>query len=581
MKYSIFSIISFLAVQFICAQSVDSLGIQQLTVVKSFDPATAAAQKLKDQPLWDSLPKARSGGKYTYPSFGLGPVWGSKQAHQLPPLTRKAHDVYRYFASLEGGNLKGYGAEFGLNTSLSRRTDFGIITGISGAESDFTDFFQDPFYRNARLVAQAQSSLNGALLSQGLTVSSHAFSYYGYQKQHELMQTSYQMVWPIDLATRFQTLNVHQRVQFDQGTLQELAWEGSRVGNLLGFRETKFMAMGRGSSSLLAGDLEISGRAQAMWVHRSENALDQFDPQGSGYRLGLVDWSTAYVFQAEEIDYRLGVKGAYHAQAGSDRVYVFPNLVAAYQAPSGEFQGEFSLSGGMESPDFNSLRQINPWLSANQLIRPSRTTYSVQASGVWSPNGSLQLQATLYTDQVNDRALFALNPLNYFRSTPDALGNSYQVVYDQVTTSGLDLSAYWSPISAWNIRLDGGWRHMVTDRWTKAWNIPTAYFNTQLEGRFLKRWFWGAQGQWMNNRYDQFTQLVQFIQPGSYPSSLIELPGRFIAHTQFRYSFRDQWNFSLKINNLFQQSQTPWAQYPEMGRMVLLGVNYQWDRFKF
>jgi len=122
---------------------------------------------------------------------------------------------------------------------------------------------------------------------------------------------------------------------------------------------------------------------------------------------------------------------------------------------------------------------------------------------------------------------------------------------------------------------------MVPDRLTKAWNIPTAYFNAQLEGRLLKRWYWGVQGQWMNQRHDQFTQVVQFIQPGSFPSSLIELPSRVIAHTQFRYQFRDQWNFSLKVNNIFQQSQTPWAQYREMGRMVLLGVNYQWDLFKF
>jgi len=581
MKYSVFSIISFLAVQFIWAQSADSLGIQQLTVVKSFDPATAAAQKLKDQPVWDSLPKARSGGKYIYPSFGLGPVWGSKQAHQLPPLTRKVDDVYRYFASLEGGNLKGYGAEFGLNTSLNRRTDFGVITGIRGAEGDFADFFQDPFYRNARLVSQAQTSLGGALLTQDLTVNSDAFNYYGTQNQQELTQTSYLIVSPVELATRFQSLNFRQSVQFDQGTLQELAWEGSRVGNLLGFRETKFMALGRGSIPRKSGDLEFSGRAQAMWVHRSESALDQFDLQGSGYRLGLVNWSTTYAFQTKGIDYRLGVKGAYHAQGGDDRVYVFPNIVAAYQAPSGVFQGEFSLSGGMESPDFNSMRQINPWLSANQLIRPARTAYSVQASGIWSPDKSIQVQAKLYTDQVNDRALFALNPLNYFRSSPDAFGNSFQVVYDQVTTSGLDLSAYWSPVTQWNISLDGGWRHMVTERLTKAWNIPTAYFNAQLEGRFLKRWFWGAEGQWMNHRYDQFTQVVQFIQPGSYPSSLIELPSRFIAHTQFRYQYRDQWNFSLKVNNIVQQLQTPWAQYPEMGRMVLLGVHYQWDRFKF
>ena len=78
MKKLLLSIIFLFIAQFSWGQTPDSLGMQQLTVVKSFDPETAAAQKINDQPLWDSLPKARSGGQYTYPTFGLGPVWGGQ-----------------------------------------------------------------------------------------------------------------------------------------------------------------------------------------------------------------------------------------------------------------------------------------------------------------------------------------------------------------------------------------------------------------------------------------------------------------------------------------------------------------------
>lgn len=582
MKQLLLSIIFLFIAQFSWGQTPDSLGMQQLTVVKSFDPETAAAQKIKDQPLWDSLPKARSGGQYTYPTFGLGPVWGPKQGHQLPPLLRKTQDVHRYFASLEGGNLSGYGAEFGLNTDLSRRTQLAVYSGIRGARGSSSQLFEDQFYRDAALSLQAQSALSGALLTHDLEVNSQALNYYGFYRTHELAQSVFQTSVPIDLGVRFQTLSFRQKVQFEQGALDELAWEGTRVGDLNGFRETRFAAQGKGDLPWWSGKLMLSGGALAMWTHRSESPLDQLDPQGTGYRLGLVTFATAYVYQPKkEIRYTAGINGAYHAQAGSDRIYVFPELKATYRAPSSRFTGEMSLSGGVKTPDFNSLRQINPWLSPSSLIKPERTTYAIQLTGVWSPLDNLQFNAQLYTDRVNDMALFTLNPLNSFRSTPDALGNSFQVIYDQISSSGLGLLGQWAPWTDWNLSVSGGWRHMVTDVEAKAWNMPTAYFDGQIEGRFAPHWYWGAEVDWVNSRFDQYRQVVQFVQPGSLPSTLIELPSRLMAHTQFRYQHREQWQFSLKVNNVFQQSQTQWAQYPEMGRMILLGVQYQWDRFKF
>ena len=259
MKQLLLSIIFLFIAQFSWGQTPDSLGMQQLTVVKSFDPETAAAQKIKDQPLWDSLPKARSGGQYTYPTFGLGPVWGPKQGHQLPPLLRKTQDVHRYFASLEGGNLSGYGAEFGLNTDLSRRTQLAVISGIRGARGSSSQLFEDQFYRDAALSLQAQSALSGALLTQDLEVNSQALNYYGFYRTHELAQSVFQTSVPIDLGVRFQSLSFRQKVQFEQGALDELAWEGTRVGDLNGFRETRFAAQGKGDLPWWAGKLMVSG----------------------------------------------------------------------------------------------------------------------------------------------------------------------------------------------------------------------------------------------------------------------------------------------------------------------------------
>ncbi|HEU0135711.1 MAG TPA: TonB-dependent receptor, partial [Flavobacterium sp.] len=298
-------------------------------------------------------------------------------------------------------------------------------------------------------------------------------------------------------------------------------------------------------------------------------------PASYGYANFGVHPSFTIVKNDWSID--LGVAAFYSmdVENSDGDVYVYPQVKASLNVVGDLMIFYAGAEGTLEQNSYKDFVDENPFVSPYLSISPTDRQYDVFAGlkGKLANSVSYNLRGSYMNEQ--NRAMFINNP---FPTTTNAIyagyeyGNSFGVVYDQVTTLSFfgELKADFSKTVAFGI--NGTFATYDTDLQAEAWNLPELKVSSSLDVNITKKWYAGATVFFIGERKDYFD-----LSRIAGNSRIVTLDPYFDANMHVGYQHNERLSGFLKFNNIANQAYEKWINYPVQQFQVMLGANYKFD----
>jgi hypothetical protein len=155
-------------------------------------------------------------------------------------------------------------------------------------------------------------------------------------------------------------------------------------------------------------------------------------------KYGNINFGIApqYQLTQDDLTLNLGVNLVYlnDTQAGKNKFYVYPNITASYRLVDELLIAYGGLEGGLIQNSYENFAQENPFVSPTLFITPTDQQYNVHAGikGKLSNSISYNVNARYLADR--SKALYKVNSVLGEAIEDYQLGNSYNIVYDDVKT---------------------------------------------------------------------------------------------------------------------------------------------------
>jgi len=173
-----------------------------------------------------------------------------------------------------------------------------------------------------------------------------------------------------------------------------------------------------------------------------------------------------------------------------------------------------------------------------------------------------------------NKPLFKANDALTFATRDYQYGNSFGVVYDDVTTFSVAGELNIDVNRNFTLGIKGEYFNYSTDTQLEAWNLPDITGSIFIDFQISQKWYAGASAFYVGKRKDQLLLVGTLIFPDPTP---ITLDSYFDANVHIGYKINDQLSVFAKVNNIANQDYQRYLNFPVQGIQALGGVTYQFD----
>src|SRR5690606_14037242 len=158
---------------------------------------------------------------------------------------------------------------------------------------------------------------------------------------------------------------------------------------------------------------------------------------------------------------------------------------------------------------------------------------------------------------------------------PYHYGNSFGVVYDDMTTFGIAGELNVDVNRNFTMGIKGEYFTYSVDEEAEAWNLPDFKASLFMDYQINEHWFAGANLFFVGERKDQLT-LEGSLAPQPLVTT-ITLDSYFDANAHAGYHVNDRWSVFAKVNNIANQDYMRWQNYQVQSIQALAGATYKFD----
>lgn len=586
--------IVFLFLAVLCTQAVmaqeeeeSTIGTEVVNVVKAYTPTIRDAFKVKATPsINDSITTAKK--KVTYSIFSV-PV-----ASTFTPAKGKAAKVkkikkaklYDNYATLGFGNFTSVLAEFYSNFQLSRTEDLGVFLNHNSSQGGIEGTVVDDFFYDTRLNVNYGARERDLTWRADIDAKHQVYNWYGIPE--ELQNVTGPADAPLfnedfDVTHSYFTAGVNGSISF-----KESFFKGAK-GTLRYFGDSEASSELRAFVSPtvefpIAGEL-ITTKITADYLSGSfENTIENnFENSGEAINYGFFNAgiNPSLVILRDDLEVNLGVAAfvSLNTEQSDMDIFLYPKINASYRVVGDYFIAYAGLEGDLSQNNYHDFAQENPFISPTLFIQPTDKQYDgfLGAKGKFSEAVSYNIRAG-YTSESN-KALFRHNPYsqngNFTGGTGYSNGNSFNIVYDDVTTIGAFAELNFDVNANFKMKINGHYYNYSSDNELEAWNLPELQASLFADYQITEQWFAGVNLFFTGERQD----LIFSTAPGDIliaPTTAV-LDSYFDANAHLGYRFNDRLSAFARVNNILNSDYQKWLNYQVQGLQAMVGATYKFD----
>ncbi|WP_348824140.1 TonB-dependent receptor [Flavobacterium aestuarii] len=575
-------LILLLLTQFSFAQDKkDNIGTEVVNVVKPYTPTISDAFKVKEVPASINTDEnaKKENVNYSILPFPVASTFAPAKGNAQGVEKGKQERLFKNYASLGLGNYGRLNAELYVNEDLNNNEYVSGMFRHNSSQGDIKDVLLDNFYYDTKIDLQYGSNEQDLTWNIKAGYQNQIYNWYGLPVNFGSTLTppaDMALIYGIKPQQSYNTLTAGASMAFENGILNDVILDFAHFTDDFSSAENSFLLAPTFKFDVL--DEAIKTKVFVDYVDGSfkdNYARTNTSPINYGFiNLGIVP---SFVMNREDWTINVGAGLVYSMGKENDtnKFYVYPSISASYKVVGDLMIFYTSAIGNLQQNTYKTFVDDNPFVSPTLNIKPTNELFDIQAGlkGKLASTVSYDVKASYIHDE--NKALFRAN--DYTEKDTNAnygFGNSFQVVYDDLTTMRFYGEIKADLAKGVTVEADVTVSSYTKKSEQEAWNLPELKLNGKADFMITNKWFAGVNLFYVGERKDY--QLNTDIFNVTAPSP-ITLDGYFDLNANVRYKHNDRFTAFLKANNILNNDYQKWLNYQVQGFQVMVGGNYKFD----
>ncbi len=551
-------------------QTNDTINTEVVNVVKPYTPKISDAFKVKEIPsIDDEETSNKKEIKYNIFSIPVASTFTPSKGKAAVVDKAKKEKLYDNYASVGVGTYTSILGEVYLNHAISRTESAGGYVSHHSSQGGVDNLLLDDAFSDSKL------NINYARKSKSYSWNVDA----GYQHQvfnwYGLPQPLFDQTLAndIDPQHKFFGFDFGGKIQFDDKIVNNGSMRFRRFADDMNSAENSFVVNTNFDIPLTNGRINTTLKLDYLNGTFDRSYFTDSEFKYGNFQIGVIP---SYQIVEDDLTLNLGISAYYlnDTEGGKNKFFIYPNITASYRLVDELLIAYGGIEGGLIQNSYYGFAKQNPNVSPTLSIMPTDQQYEayIGLKGKLYNSMSYNIRGNYYGE--NNTALLRANPVLLDNEEHYQNGNSFGVVYDDVTTLSVFGEINVDINRNFNLGIKAEYFTYSSDVEAEAWNKPDFEASLFMDFQIDKNWFAGANLYYTGERKDQFNLIDPFLPT---TPSTITLESFFDANAHLGYRINDRWSVYAKANNIANQDYERWQNYPVQGIQFLAGITYKFD----
>ncbi|MBN1819806.1 MAG: hypothetical protein JW833_03780 [Prolixibacteraceae bacterium] len=569
----------------------DTVLRQEVEVVKAYRPSISDAFKISDIPKMDKEEHQKPTFNYSifsqpvFSTFSVNPLQAAK-------ITGKPKEDHGYgLIKLGTGNYGKPYADFYLNNNNSKNTIFGVhfqhLSSHGKIKLPGNDKVDAPFSDNVAELYTKHSGQN-AEFDVNVFYNRNGFNYYGYP----VFQV------PSQLMEENQDINYF-------GTKQAFSRGGLNFGIQSTSRSKQAAQLGMDIDyqyfTTKTGQKEHLAELMVHVKKPVNNIVAMIDAGGAFYLADSIFnntlndygkrreiWFKANpVVQFEKKNMSLKAGGKFYFVLDKDRdpaIRVAPDVLFTLKPIEGILDFFAGIDGKYEQNNYSKIALENPFVNPEHDVK--NTMHKYRFFGGFNGKFSSKMNYTVSAEysSIKDQPFYYQEAYFYPDATqpvdPIITNNDFQVLYDDLNLTKLNLEVYYTASEKLNLLLTGSYYAYKLKEQAEAWNLPDFDVKLSLDFQVTEQLNVATDIYVIGERKGLVYEYNDYQQPPWSSVGIQKLDKAYIMdmvidlNARATYSVTRNFSVFAQLNNFGFQNYEHWLGYPVQNFNFLGGISY-------
>lgn len=548
----------------------DTIDDQVVNVVRPYQPTISDAFKIKDSPkLNDSNTVKKKPVKYNIFSIPVASTFTPAKGKAANVDKAKPIKMFDNYASLGVGSYTTVLGEVYLNHAINSNENVGGYFSHHSSQGGIDNVLLDNDFAKTNINAHYSQKLRDFSwkIDGGFDVRS--YNWYGLPQNFFGPAEANS----IDPGYSFSGFNIGGKLNFEDAIINDGSVRFKRFTDNRDSGENRFIA--KTSFDIPIQDEMLS---TSFYIDYIGGSFDNTYTTEDEIRYGNTTFglSPSYQLKQDDLTVDLGVSFVYlnDTELSDNKFFIYPNIEASYRLVDEILIAYGGITGGLIQNSYQDFAEENPFVSPTLSIMPTDQRYNgfIGLKGKLSNNVSYNIKGNYFAEE--NKPLFKANDALTFATRDYQYGNSFGVVYDDVTTFSVAGELNIDVNRNFTLGIKGEYFNYSTDTQLEAWNLPDITGSIFMDFQISEKWYAGASAFYVGERKDQLLLVGSLIFPDPTP---ITLDSYFDANAHLGYKINDQLSVFAKVNNIANQDYQRYLNFPVQGIQALGGATYQFD----
>ncbi|NNK72514.1 MAG: TonB-dependent receptor, partial [Flavobacteriaceae bacterium] len=524
----------------------DSIDTQVVNVVKPYTPKISDAFKVKETPsISDETTMTKKTVIYNIFSIPVASTFTPAKGKAADVEKAQKENLYDNFLSFGAGSYTTLLGELYLNHAINRTESVGGYVSHHSSQGGIDGVILDDKFSNSKIMANYNRKLRDYSWTVDAGYQHQVYNWYGVPQPLFTEES----LTDIDPQHKFFTFEFGGEVEFDDMLIHDGRVRFRRFADDYDSGENRFIASSKFDIPL-RNDL-LNAEVKIDYLKGNFDS-EFFEPVEINYGNFQVGVSPSYQIKEDDLTVNLGAWAYYlnDTENGESKFYVYPRITASYRLVNEILITYGGIEGGLIQNTYHEFAKTNPFVSPTLSIIPTDRQYEtyVGLKGKLSNNMSYNIRGNYQA--ANNQSLIKANPVILGETGNYQQGNSFGVVYDDLTTFSVFGEINVDVNRNFTLGIKAEYFNYTTDEEEEAWNMPDFQASLFMDFQIDEHWFAGANLYYTGERFDQAYVFdpLNITQPET-----VVLESFFDANAHVGYRINDRWSVYAKANNIANQ----------------------------